>query len=245
MSISSEIQALNTSRQNIAAAITQKGGTVSESDGFSQFASEIQNLPSGGSGNPLLTSIDVSDFSGTTFNDCRSYITDVTIPSGVTSIGSYAFQQCTGLTSVTIPSGVTSIGSYAFQQCTGLTSVTIPNNVTAVEQSAFSQCTNLTSVNIGSSLTYLGIQMFSYCTSLTSITIPSNIVTIAGGALIGCTGLTKIIIERTTPPTLQYTNALQDTNNCPIYVPAASVDAYKAANNWSDYASRIEAIPSE
>ena len=222
MSISSEIQALNTSRQNIAAAITQKGGTVSESDGFSQFASEIQNLPSGGSGNPLLTSIDVSDFSGTTFNDCRSYITDVTIPSGVTSIGSYAFQQCTGLTSVTIP-----------------------NNVTAVEQSAFSQCTNLTSVNIGSSLTYLGIQMFSYCTSLTSITIPSNIVTIAGGALIGCTGLTKIIIERTTPPTLQYTNALQDTNNCPIYVPAASVDAYKAANNWSDYASRIEAIPSE
>jgi hypothetical protein len=39
-------------------------------------------------------------------------------------------------------------------------------------------------------------------------------------------------------------DAFQDTNNCPIYVPAESVDAYKAAaRHWNDYADRIQAIP--
>jgi hypothetical protein len=49
-----------------------------------------------------------------------------TIPASVTSIGSYAFRDCTGLTSVTIPASVTNIGSSAFDHCSGLTSVTIP-----------------------------------------------------------------------------------------------------------------------
>jgi len=44
-----------------------------------------------------------------------------TIPDSVTSIGDYAFFNCSGLTSVTIPDSVTSIGSYAFYGCSGLT----------------------------------------------------------------------------------------------------------------------------
>jgi len=66
-----------------------------------------------------------------------TYLTSVTIPEGVTSIGYSAFSGCTGLTSVTIPEGVTSIGSSAFNGCTGLTSVTIPNSVTTIGSSAF------------------------------------------------------------------------------------------------------------
>ena len=61
---------------------------------------------------------------------CRPWATTITIPEGVTSIGEYAFLNCSGLTSVTIPEGVTSIGEYAFRGCTGLTSVTIGNGVT-------------------------------------------------------------------------------------------------------------------
>ena len=63
---------------------------------------------------------------------------NVTIPAGVTSIGSNAFSGCTGLTAVTIPAGVTSIGAGAFYGCTGLTSITIPASVTAIGEYAFS-----------------------------------------------------------------------------------------------------------
>ena len=50
----------------------------------------------------------------------------------VTSIGNYAFYNCSGLTSVTIPNSVTSIGDDAFRGCSGLTSITIPNSVTTI-----------------------------------------------------------------------------------------------------------------
>ena len=68
----------------------------------------------------------------------------------VTSIGYYAFQNCSGLTTVTIPNSVTSIGGSAFSGCSGLTSVTIPNSVTSIGNSAFSDCSGLTSVTIRS-----------------------------------------------------------------------------------------------
>ena len=58
----------------------------------------------------------------------------------VTSIGDYAFYDCSGLTSVTIPNSVTSIGDYAFSGCSGLTSVTIPNSVTSIGSYAFEYC---------------------------------------------------------------------------------------------------------
>ncbi|MBE6665657.1 MAG: leucine-rich repeat domain-containing protein [Ruminococcaceae bacterium] len=77
--------------------------------------------------------------------------TDIVIPSvyngeRVTSIGSDAFYDCTGLTSITIPDSVTSIGSYAFDSCSGLTSVTIGNSVTSIGFYAFVRCTGLTSI---------------------------------------------------------------------------------------------------
>ena len=69
---------------------------------------------------------------------------DVTIPEGVTEIGGYAFEGCTGLTSVTIPAGVTEIGEEAFSGCAKLTSVTIPEGATEIERSAFDGCKKLT-----------------------------------------------------------------------------------------------------
>ena len=59
-----------------------------------------------------------------------SDISFVAIDSGVTSIGSYAFQKFTQLTSIIIPNGVTSIGEHAFDGCSVLTSIDIPNSVT-------------------------------------------------------------------------------------------------------------------
>ena len=93
------------------------------------------------------------------------------IPSGVTSIGDYAFSDCTGLTSIDIPSGVTSIGKYAFYDCKGLTSIEIPSSVTSIGIYAFYDCKGLTSIEIPSSVTSIGYGVFSNCKGLTSIVV--------------------------------------------------------------------------
>ena len=124
----------------------------------------------------------------------RLLVRYLTLPEGLTSIGNYAFQACSGLTSVTIPNSVTSIGNYAFSGCTGLTSVTIPNGVTSIGNYAFSVCSALTSVTIGSSVTSIGGHAFYGCTGLTSVTIPNSVTSIGETAFRDCSGLTSIEI---------------------------------------------------
>ena len=143
------------------------------------------------------------------------------IPSSVTAIKEYAFYNCYTLPTITIPEGVTSIGIYTFSSCRSLTSINIPNTVTSIGSNAFQSCT-----------------------SLTSITIPNSVTTIDDYAFIYCDKFKSITILATTPPTLG-SYAFNNTNDCPIYVPAESVDTYKTATNWSSYASRIQAIPAE
>lgn len=147
-------------------------------------------------------------------------ITSIDIPSGTTTIGSNAFYSCISLTSVTIPDSVTSIGDYAFYSCSALTSITIPSSVTSI-----------------------GINAFRSCRSLTSITIPSGVTSIGTNAFNYCSGLTSVTVEATTPPTLGGAGVFNNTNECPIYVPASSLNAYKTATGWSTYASRIQAMP--
>ncbi len=94
--------------------------------------------------------------------------------TGLTSIGNYAFDYCSGLTSVTIPNSVTSIGIEAFDYCSGLTDVTIPNSVTSIGNYAFSGCSGLTEVTIPNSVTSIGYGAFSYCSGLTEIIVESG-----------------------------------------------------------------------
>ena len=98
-----------------------------------------------------------------------SSIKTVVIHEGVTSIGNWAFQDCSSLTSITIPNGVTSIGSSAFSGCSSLTSITIPDSVTSIESSAFYRCSSLTSITIPDSVTSMESSAFSRCSSLTGI----------------------------------------------------------------------------
>ena len=127
------------------------------------------------------------------FYECTR-LTSVTIGNSVTSIGDEAFRYCSGLTSVTIPNSVTSIGEWAFYNCSSLTSVTIPNSVTRIGDYAFWYCSGLTSVTIGNSVTSIGNSAFSGCTGLTSITIGNSVTSIGDEAFSGCTSLTSITI---------------------------------------------------
>ena len=110
-------------------------------------------------------------------------IKSVDIENGVTSIGSYAFDGCTGLTSVTFSNSVTSIGEFAFFGCIGLSSIDIPDSVTNIGSDAFHNCTGLTSVTIGNSVTSIDDWAFSGCSGLTSIEIPDSVTNIGAHAL--------------------------------------------------------------
>ena len=96
------------------------------------------------------------------------------IPNTVTTIGSWAFQECTGLTSITIPNSVKTINDHAFLNCTGLANATIPNSVKTIGDYAFSGCSALTSVNIPKSVTTIGNNPFSSCAGVMSITVESG-----------------------------------------------------------------------
>ena len=73
-------------------------------------------------------------------------VTELVIPDGVTSIGNYAFHNCSSLTSITIPDSVTTIGDNAFYNCYSLTSITIPDSVTTIGDEAFYSCNSLSRI---------------------------------------------------------------------------------------------------
>ena len=191
-----------------------------------------------------LTSItipnSVTSIGGYAFSYC-SGLTSITIPNSVTSIGTEAFFGCSGLTSITIPSSVTSIGNNAFMNCSGLTSITIPSSVTSIGNNAFNKCTGLTSVTIPNSVTSINHSTFSGCSGLTSVIIPDSVTSIGDFAFSYCSDLISVTVEATTPPIGGDDIFLGNFNLINIFVPAESVNDYKTAEGWSDYASIIKA----
>ncbi len=162
----------------------------------------------------------------------------------VTSIGEAAFFDCSGLTSITIPNGVTSIGERAFYYCSSLTSITIPNSVTFIGNVAFCNCSNLTAITIPKNVTSIGENVFCGCSNLTEITIPNSVTTIGTEAFSGCFGLTEITCWATTPPAINDEYTFWDVDHSiPLYVPAESIETYKAAAYWNEF-TNIQAIVS-
>lgn len=153
----------------------------------------------------------------------NSVITSIVIPEGVTEIGQWAFRNATALTSITLPDSLESFGAYADNAMTfmgtKITNIVIPDKVTEMPRNMFAKCNELVSITYGS-----GITQANY---VASAALPK---------------LAEIIFTSATPPTIS-TDFLEDQTlaNLQIKVPAAAVDAYKAAENWTAYADRIVA----
>ena len=132
------------------------------------------------------------------FYDCSGFTGSLTIPDSVTSIGYSAFEGCSGFTcSLTIPNSVKSIGDGAFSRCSGFTgSLTIPDSVTSIDYSAFEGCSGFTgSLTIPGSVTSIGVGAFHYCSGFTgSLTILDGVTGIDDYAFEECRKLTSITI---------------------------------------------------
>ena len=186
---------------------------------------------------PYKTNVFDATIVSNTYNNGKGVIS---FDGDVTTIGDSAFLNCTSLTSVNIGDSVTTIGFRAFGWCYSLTSVTIGDSVTSIGNYAFAGCESLTSVNIPDSVTTIGLGAFDSCTSLTSVNIPDSVTTIGEWAFFSCDSLTSVYCKATTPPVLGGTYVFDNNGSGrKIYVPTESVNAYKSAENWSEYASYI------
>lgn len=194
----------------------------------------------------------VTDIGDYAFNSCRK-LTAVNFPLA-TSISNYAFQMCDAITEANFPVA-TKVPYMGFSGCKTLTAVNFPV-ATSIGRTAFQSCRALTTVNFPA-VTSIESEAFEGCNLLPAVDLPAT-TSIGSEAFFDCYRLTALILRSETMCTLSNTNAFtnchhfngkQHSTHNPeglkdgyIYVPRALVDSYKAATNWSTYASQFRAL---
>ena len=173
-----------------------------------------------------------------------SFITSINFGNCIDTIGEQALLQSANLVgNVDIPSNIKTLEKQALAGCNA-SAYTLHEGLETIGIGAFSY-NDIQSIAIPNSVTEISYMAFSYCPALSSVTIGSGVTHIGHGAFetaqLENVKITSMVINATTPPTLDSNeNSTTFYGSYPISVPAASVDAYKAA--WPRYASRIQAI---
>lgn len=193
------------------------------------------------------------------FSNCTS-LKSIVIPESVTHIGEYAFMECTALTFATINGAITRMGRRAFVGCTALYSlsisqnvkdlgnetfsnctslyrVKIPGSVTRLGDGLFYRCSNLYSAQVGEGVESVGWSVFGECANLTYVILPNSLTDIGNYAFYNCSKLNEVICFADNVPTtggkVFYNSPIASAT---LNVPSASIDLYKAAAPWKDFA---------
>ena len=181
------------------------------------------------------------------FDHCKSLKT-IVIPESVKTIGGAAF-QLSGVSNVSLPSGLTTIRAYAFGNCQNLETIDIPDSVTELEPAAFINCKKLSHVSLSEGLTVLWGEMFFKCESLESIIIPQSVSVIKNETFEDCASLKTIVFRGDAPEFDKHTgpNYLSEDDR---HFKGDTLTAYYPAENstWTsdkqqDYGGSIDWKP--
>ena len=124
--------------------------------------------------------------------EAGSDITKVVISDGVTSVGRYAFLNCSNITSVELPDTLAKIEENAFYGCSSISEISIPENVIIIQNYAFYKCSSISSIRIPGGVTVIYASAFANCSALENVEIADGVRTIKGSAFYGCTSLVEI-----------------------------------------------------
>lgn len=228
--IAENLQRIQDAKADIAAAIVEKGGSVSGR--IEDYADAVRALPSGG--DPQK---EIAFFNRT--------ITEFVVPEGVTRISNRIFYQCTDLVTITLPTTLTSFDGSCIEGCPKLTTILGNfNNVTTTTGTSRTSTPPLKTINGEGALrlpNVVTIGNYTFCrfpADIAIIDIGNTCTSIGTGAFQYALAST-LICRAVNPPTLSTNNINQMNSLTAIYVPDASVDAYKAATQWSVKASII------
>lgn len=176
-------------------------------------------------------------------DDVGQTLTEVTLPDGVTTLGTAAFGWYNKLKSINLPSSITTLEEQVFDYCSSLRKIEIPEGIKEIKRESFYYCKMLNNVKLPESLQILGQTAFGYCSQLDSIALPANVKKIGQRAFAGCNKLRSITCFGATPATLSgaatATFVAATVNSGRLHVPTEAVDAYKNANGWKSFVNII------
>lgn len=175
------------------------------------------------------------------FQNCTN-LKSIKIPQTISALPRNMFLNCTSLSNVVIPDSVVTIDSSAFENCTSLKNITLPKELTYIGGGSF-QNSGITCVDFPESCNLFGDSLFYECITVETIIFRCKEVQIQDRAaffksFLGCTGLKHLVFFVETP--FPFGFWMLNGTTCDIYVPDASVEAYKSnSTGWNKVAARI------
>ena len=238
ITVTSEKNAATKSIEIYAPSTPTGGGVIQFAGNLTNFPDNVGGVTVTGINGPIKTQA----FAAYYAEHIWKKATSLTIGSGVTTLGTYAFSDWSVATSLTLPNSVTSISDYAFSGWLLMNTLNLGTGVTTIGQYAFTNCRAVTSITIPNAVTTIGLGAFYDCKAATYIQIGSAVTSIGANVFYNATACNEMRCLSLTPPSILVNTLTNLKSTCVIKVPAASLSAYQAAANWSAHASKMVGV---